>query len=216
MLPRATTAAGVGARCDSGHPFSTRCRGAPRYMPMAAEKVLPESGSERAALAYSMLSTRCADEVARRLERDRALEAPRRVVTHPVSNVTRSDSPPSTSSPARCARVCSFPCRAHTTRPSCPFRIVESHPRRHVIDVLERVAVREPLQAAVTLCHLSRAMRDELWAQLGVDARSAVISELDAVPGISSARTRIYARDITARLGRAIRNTSGGRRHPSG
>jgi hypothetical protein len=174
---------------------------------VAAETVLPESGSERAALAYSMLSTRCADEVARRLsatERTRLREGLSRI--RDASDAQRFAA---VNELARTVRKgVQFPLpRAHDEA-TCPFRIVESHPRRHVIDVLERVAVREPLQAAVTLCHLGREMRDELWTQLGVEARSAVIGELDAVPGISSARTRIYARDITARLGRAIRNTS--------
>jgi hypothetical protein len=174
---------------------------------MAAEKVLPDSGTERAALAYSMLSTRCADEVARRLsatERTKLREGLSR-----IRSASDEERFAAVNELARAVKKgVQFPLpRAHDEA-TCPFRVVESHPRRHVIDVLERVAVREPLQAAVTLCHFGRAMRDELWAQLSVDARSAIIGELDAVPGISSTRTRIYARDITARLGRAIRNTS--------
>ena len=174
---------------------------------MPAEDLLPASGTERAALAYSMLSTRCADEVARRLsatERTKLREGLSR-----IRSASDEERFAAVNELARAVRKgVQFPLpRAHDEA-NCPFRVVESHPRRHVLDVLERVAMREPLQAAVTVCHLGRSMRDELWAQLSADARCAIISQLDAVPGISIARTRIYARDITSRLGRAIRNTS--------
>jgi len=96
--------------------------------------------------------------------------------------------------------------RAHDAN-SCPFTVVEGHPRARVLEVLERVALREAIAAAVTLCHVSRSVRDELWTALSAEAKSAIFGELDAVPGVSNARTRIYARDITSRLGRAIRNS---------
>lgn len=176
-------------------------------MTVTAEPALNTSGQDRAALAYSVLSSRCADEMARRLsviERARLREGLSR-----VRLATDADRMAAVHSLVQAVKKgVTFPSpRAHDAS-SCPFTVVESHPRARVLEVLERLASREAVVAAVTLCHLSRAIREELWSLLSPEAKSAIFAELDAVPDISNARTRIYARDVMARLGRAIRSGS--------
>jgi hypothetical protein len=89
----------------------------------------------------------------------------------------------------------------------CPFAVLVTHPRARVVEVLDRVARREPLCVAVTLCHLPVEVRNELWGALAEEVRAAVLPVLDEVHGVSTVRTRAYARDISTWLARAIRRT---------
>jgi hypothetical protein len=204
MNLHAATSIGV---CDARHRFSISCQKAPKSVTVNANPALHMSGADRAALAYSVLTSRCADEMSRRLsmaERARLREGLSRVKL--ASDDDRMAAIQALVQAVR--KGVTFPSpRAHDAS-SCPFTVVESHPRGRVIEVLERAAAREPVIAAVTLCHLSRPIRDELWSSLTPEAKSAIFGELDAVPDISNARTRIYARDIMSRLGRAIRTSS--------
>jgi hypothetical protein len=169
---------------------------------------LPPSGVDRAALAFSILPAKCADVVNRRLtvvERMRLREGLARVRS-------ATDDERLAAIKALATEVdqgMNWPRPSMHDDADCPFRVVESHPRARVIDVLERIAAREPLEVAVTLCHLSGGVREELWHGLSSDARAAIMPELDDVHGVSSVRTRAYARDIAARTSRAIRRSGG-------
>jgi hypothetical protein len=172
---------------------------------MSGQEPLHGSGIDRAALAFSVLPTRCAETVNERLtvgERLRLREGLSRV----------RDATDGQRMQAFHALAMAVDRGFQWPRPSvhddvdCPFRIaVESHPRQRAIDVLERVHKREPLEAAVTLCHLPGALRDELWNGLSTNAQSAITIALEDVHGVSTVRTRAYARDITTRLSRSIR-----------
>ena len=163
------------------------------------------TGVEQAALAFSILPTRCADVVNKRLtisERSRLREALSRV----------SDASDGQRMQAFRALAVAVNSGFQWPRPSvhdeadCPFQVAaQSHPRQRVIDVLERIAVRDALEVAVTLCHLSGALREEIWNELSTEAHGAIITALEDVHGVSTVRTRAYARDITTRLSRAIR-----------
>ena len=172
---------------------------------MSGSETLHGSGIDRAALAFSVLPTRCAETVNERLtigERLRLREGLSR--TRGASDGQRME--------AFRALAMAVDRGFQWPRPSahddadCPFRVaVESHPRQRAVEVLERVHKREPLEAAVTLCHLPGALRDELWNGLSSDAQSAIIIALEEVHDVSTVRTRAYARDITTRLSRSIR-----------
>jgi hypothetical protein len=172
---------------------------------VSGQETLHGSGMDRAALAFSIMPSRAAETVNQRLtisERMRLREGLSRV--HDASDGQRMD--------ALRALARAVDSGFQWPRPSvhdeaeCPFRLaVESHPRQRAVDVLERVTAREALEAAVTLCHLPGALRDELWNGLSTDARGAIITALEEVHGVSTVRTRAYARDITTRLSRSIR-----------
>src|SRR5215472_10922871 len=107
-----------------------------------------------------MLSSRCADEVARRLsagERTRLREGLSRVRSADDGERTAAI----TALIAEVRKGVQWPKPSAHDENTCPFRVVESHPRQRVIDVLERVAMREAIEAAVTLCHLPRTLRKE-------------------------------------------------------
>jgi hypothetical protein len=174
----------------------------PRTTTVSAPSSLP--GVDKAALAFSVLPTRCADVVSQRLtlaERVRLRDG--------LARVRDADDR---------LRMDAFRALAHAVdsglqwpRPSvhdesdCPFAVVETHPRARVLEVFERVAAREALEIAVTLCHLKSGLREEIWAALSMEAQGAIVPALEEVHGISTVRTRAYARDITTRLSRAVR-----------
>jgi hypothetical protein len=169
------------------------------------EEALRGSGIDRAALAFSVLPTRCAETVNQRLtlsERVRLREGLSRV--RECSDSQRLDA---FRALARAVdRGFQWPRPSVHDETDCPFRIaVEQHPRARAIEVLERTTRRDALEVAVTLCHLPGALRDELWSALSTDARGAVIPALDEVHTVSTVRTRAYARDIATRLSRSIR-----------
>ena len=166
--------------------------------------VLPPSRVDRAALAFSVLSTGCAAKVNRHLsisERMRLREGLTRVRDAPdeqrheavrqlAREVTRGVDWPRPS--------------AHDDK-DCPFHVVLSHPRQRVVEIFERLAQRDPMKVAVTMCHLPLDARKELWSALSKDAQAPVYTALDDVHGVSAVATRAIAREITNRLGRAIR-----------
>jgi hypothetical protein len=172
---------------------------------------LPPSKVDRAALAFSVLSTNCATVVNRRLsisERMRLREGLTRVRDAPdeqrhaavrllAKEVTRGMDWPRPSS--------------HDDK-DCPFHVVLSHPRQRVVEIFERMSQRDPLKVAVAMCHLPAEPRKELWAGLSKDAQGPIHQALDDVHGVSTVATRAIARDLTNRLGRAIRQN--GRRSP--
>jgi hypothetical protein len=170
------------------------------------DPVLPASGVDRAALAFSILSRPCADVVNKRLsisERIRLREG-----------LTRNRDAPDE------LRVAAFKTLAHEVRrgltwprPSmhdesdCPFMVLTAHPRTRVIDVITRVAGREPLEAAVAMCHLPDAFRADVWAGIATDTQEKIIKHLDEVHGVSNVRSRSYARDLTIRINQATRRS---------
>jgi hypothetical protein len=174
---------------------------------MAGEPPLPPSGADRAALAFSILSARTADRVNRRLtvsERLRLRDALAR-----TSNASDEERFAAVRLLARSVRRgMEWPRPSIHDDADCPFHVVLNHPTARVIDILERIAEREPLEVAVTLCHLPPEPRATLWNAMTSEAHAAVIPALDEVHGVSTTRTRAYARDINARLSRAIRTSS--------
>ena len=80
-----------------------------------------------------------------------------------------------------------------------------AHPFDRALDVLQRLAQRDPLEAAVTLCHLPEKERTDLWNAMSAEVHASVSIALNDVHGVSTTRTRGYARDIAARLSRSMR-----------
>ncbi len=191
-------------RSDSGHgPLDASAIRA-ENKDVSGQQTLHGSGVERAALAFSVLPTRCVDVVNKRLtisERMRLREALSRV--RDASDGQRLDAFRALATAVD--RGFQWPRPSVHDEADCPFRIVESHPRARVVEMLERVAAREALEVAVTFCHLSGELREELWNALSTDAHGAIITALEDVHAVSTVRTRAYARDITTRLSRAIR-----------
>ena len=173
---------------------------------MPAELTLPPSGADRAALAFSALSKPSADTLNRRLsivERMRLREGLSR-----VREATEEQRLAAVGVLAReVRRGTEWPRPSVHDDTDCPFGILATHPTARVVDVLDRTARREPLEVAVTLCHLHADLRAGLWEGMSEDVRNVVIPVLDDVHGVSPVRTRAYARDVVARLVRAVRHT---------
>jgi hypothetical protein len=173
---------------------------------MAGEQSLPRSGVERAALAFSVLSSATADVVNRHLTiGERMLLREGLARTRDATDRQRYDA----------ARALARDIRGGITwpRPSihddadCPFRIVLSHSFERAVDVLQRIAERDPLEVAVTLCHLPANERNDLWDAMSPEAHAAIVVALNEVHGVSTTLTRTYARDIAARLSRSMRTS---------
>src|SRR5262249_19227228 len=114
-----------------------------------SDVMLPGSSVDRAALAFSVLSTRSAEQITRHLslsERHRLREGLAR-----VRNASDEQRVAAVRALAGAVRHgMSWPRPSVHDDADCPFRIVSSHPRARVVDVFERIAVREPLEVAVT------------------------------------------------------------------
>ncbi|HWS47176.1 MAG TPA: hypothetical protein VN636_15015 [Acidimicrobiia bacterium] len=167
-----------------------------------AGHTLPDA--DRAALAFSLLPTRTADLVNRRLtvaERKRLREGLTR--TRDATDAERHAAFRALATAVR--NGMDWPAPAAHDEADCPFTAIAAHPRSDVVDILERVAVREPLEVAVTLCHLEPFVRDALWERLSPATCSMVTSRLKEVHLVSLAQTSKYASDINARLARSIR-----------
>ncbi len=165
------------------------------------------SDVERAALAFSMLSTSTADVVNRTLtigERMRLREGLALVQDAPESERRAA----MRALAAAVKEGMTFPRPANHDSADCPFTVIASHPRHHVVEVLERVTPRDPVESIVTLCHLDETLRQELWTRLSKESRDLILPRLDEVHLVSSIKTREYARDMTTRLTRAIRLSS--------
>jgi hypothetical protein len=174
--------------------------------PAPGDLPLPASSVDRAALAFSVLPHRCAETVNRRLsiaERVRLREGLVRV--RDASDEQRVAAIRVLYREVR--RGLEWPRPSVHDDTDCPFAVLTTQPRARVVEVLDRLARREPLAVAVTLCHLPADVRAELWSALPEEARSAVVPALDEVHGVSTVRTRAYARDITNWLARAMRRT---------
>jgi hypothetical protein len=177
-----------------------------------AEKVTEQdtatiSPVDRAALAFSLLPTSAADVVNRRLsigERMKLREGLSRV--HNASDEERVVAVKMLAHAVR--RGIEWPRPSVHDENDCPFTVIASHPTAQVIDVLERIAARDPLEVAVALCHLNEKVRDDLWPLLSSTSKSVVLPALDHVHEISTVRTRVFARDVTARLSREIRQNT--------
>ncbi len=173
---------------------------------MTEQDTLSVSGVDRAALAFSLLPRSAADMVNRRLsitERVKLREALSR--THNAPDEHRRIAVQMLAHAVR--RGVEWPRPSAHDERDCPFTVLASHPISQVVDVLDRIAIREPIQVAVGLCHLSDAARDQIWSSLSSDTRSAVQPELDFVHNVSLTRTRMFARDLTTRLSREVRQT---------
>jgi hypothetical protein len=160
-----------------------------------------DTGIDRAALAYSLLPVRYADEVNLHLsmtERQRLRDGLARV--RDADDYARIEAIRALGTAVRRGVV--FPHPPGHDDHDCPFQTVESLPRPKVVDVLERLAHRDPLEVVVTLCHLSEGVRRELWDGLSVDTRVFLMPRLAEVPLVRPGRTRDYARDVNARLAR--------------
>jgi hypothetical protein len=169
---------------------------------VSAPSSLP--GIDKAALAFSVLPTRCADAVSQRLttaERIRLRDGLARV--RAADDRLRMDAFHDLAQAVD--QGFQWPRPSLHDESDCPFTVVESHPLARVLEVFERVAAREPLEIAVTLCHLKSSVREKLWNALSVEAQGAIVPALEEVHGVSTVRTRAYARDITTRLSRAVR-----------
>ena len=169
-----------------------------------------ESGVDRAALAFSLLPLRFADELNAHLsiaERQRLREGLARVREAP--DEVRADAIRALVVAVRRGVV--FPRPAAHDDDDCPFQAVGAHPPEVVVGVLERVARRDALEAVVTLCHLRDEVRRVLWDALAPETRAFLLPRLEQVHLLGSARTREYARDMTARLTRATQPCSDGR-----
>ncbi len=170
-----------------------------------------DSGVERAALAYSLLPLRYADEVNNHLtiaERQRLRDGLGRV--REASDHARVEAIRALVAAVRKGVV--FPRPAAHDDKDCPFHPIGDHPRDRVIQVLERVARRDALEVVVTLCHLREDIRQSLWAGLHADTRAFLLPRLEEVHLMSAARTREYARDMNDRMTRSVRQAVAGRR----
>ena len=83
--------------------------------------------------------------------------------------------------------------------------MVDGHPLERVAGVFGQLAERQPMTVAVALCHLPADTRSELWELLESPSRAKVMQQLPEVGLVGTVRTRILAREVTARLARAAK-----------
>ena len=159
------------------------------------------TGVERAALAYSTLPAEFAGAVhdclpiqdrrklreglaqVREATEDERLEALRALVVAVRHGVV-------------------FPRPAAHEEANCPFHRVALYAQDDVIEMLERICRREPMEVAVTLCHLSRELQKEIWQQLTPEMRGIIVPLLETVYDVGRGKTREFARDVNIRLSR--------------
>jgi hypothetical protein len=166
------------------------------------------SASDRAALAFSVLPSSAAEVVNRHLtigERIRLREGLARNRDAPDSE--RYAAMKTLAAAVRSGGMI-WPRPSLHDDADCPFNIVIKHPPSRVVDVLERVAAREPLEVAVALCHLPEATRTEIWKAMTPAAHEAIANVLDEVHWVSRVSTRAYAKDIATRISRELRRSA--------
>ena len=164
-----------------------------------------------AALAFSVLSSQCAEVVNRRLtihERARLRDGLSRM--RDASDAERAAAVRALAAAVRDG--VEWPVPASHDEADCPFTPLASYPRIHLVDVIDRIAVRDPIAAVVALCHLEKQARAEVWGRVSAETRSAVLPRLNEVHLVSVNRTREYAHDINTRLTRAVRTAASRRR----
>jgi flagellar motor switch protein FliG len=168
---------------------------------MAAD-VAPPTGTSAAALAFSMLPARTADEVMRRLspvERARLVDALQRTqyaqdteraaaLQHLVADLAEEIAWPE-------------PVPAHDVTRRM-FQSLQHHPCERLTDALERMSKREPLAAAVTLTSFDADLRRTVWGMLDSELRADVLAQLPEVPSVTRAARERIARDLSLRLSR--------------
>lgn len=178
----------------------------PNSLHMPGEQSLP-SGVDKAALAFSVLSSRTAEVVNQRLT-----SGERMLLRQGLARMSAaSDSERFAAARAlanNLERGMAWPRPSIHDDADCPFHIVLSHTFDRAVDVLQRIAERDALEAAVTLCHLPKNERNDLWNAMSTETQSAVAKALNDVHGVSTTRTRAYARDIAARLSRSMRTST--------
>lgn len=157
-----------------------------------------------AALAFSVLSSQCAEVVNRRLtihERARLRDGLSRV--RDASDAERAAAVRALAAAVRDG--VEWPVPSSHDEADCPFNTLASYPRVHLVEVIDRISVRDPIAAIVALCHLDQQARAEVWDRVSPETRSAVLPRLNEVHLVSVNRTREYARDINTRMTRAVR-----------
>jgi hypothetical protein len=179
--------------------------------PIAADKLFvalpataPAPNEDLAALAFSVLSSQCAEVVNRRLtiqERAKLREGLARV--RDASDADRAAAVRALASAVQDGVDWPVP-NSHDDH-DCPFSSLGSYPHQHVIDVIDRISVRDPIACVVALCHMEPSLRDEVWNGVSAATRSAVLPRLNEVHLVSVNRTREYAREVNTRMTRAIR-----------
>jgi hypothetical protein len=168
---------------------------------VAEERPAVAPGVVRAALALSAVPSQQAVAIARKLRagdrirlrmgqefvRDASIDDRRRALAMLVHDTKRGP------------KWCTPP--SHDPK-DCPFRRAELLPRMFVARVLDDIAARQPLHAAVALCHLDAKARDEIWSRMSSDARGDVVVHLPEVPRVSVGRTHCFARELNDKLDR--------------
>jgi hypothetical protein len=162
------------------------------------------AGVRRAALAFSVLPTPHADSIAHLLsmrERVRLREGLAQVRDAPDDERIAA-----LRSLVRAIRNgVEWPYLSSHNPSDCPFQCIDGYPLDRVTAVFAQLAERQPITTAVALCHLPADTRTELWALLESRARSQVLQALPEVPLVGTVRTRILAREVSARLARAAK-----------
>jgi hypothetical protein len=185
--------------CDGGNSAFSATNGLPNFGIEMSADLLPPSKADRAALAFSALPRRTADEILQRLapvERARLQAAIERLEMAPQKervaalNFLADNLADEIEWPALCT---------HDDN-RCPFRSLATHDVDRVSEALERIALREPLAAAAPLCHLPSDLRYLIWNALSGDARAAVLRVLPEAHTVTRFATERIARDLEFRL----------------
>jgi hypothetical protein len=166
---------------------------------------MQRASADRAALAYSVLPLDFAQAVHDCLsvpEHHRLRDALVRVSD--ASTDQRHDALRHLLAAVRKGIVFPFPAAHQEDR--CPFHSVAQLPDEIVVVFLEQLAVRQPMEAAVTLCHLPSRVQHQLWDALAPETRAVIVPLLEDVHGLSAASTREYARDVRIRLSQLDRS----------
>ena len=178
---------------------------------MPTETTQARPREDMAALAFSVLSSQCAEVVNRRLtihERARLRDALSRM--RDASDGERTAAVRALAAAVRDG--VDWPVPSSHDEADCPFTPLASYPRVHLVEVIDRMSVRDPIAAVVALCHLEAQARTEVWDRVSPATRSAVLPRLNEVHLVSVNRTREYARDINNRMTRAVRSAASRRR----
>jgi flagellar motor switch protein FliG len=168
---------------------------------MAADAA-PPTGTSAAALAFSMLPARTADEVMRRLspvERARLVDALRR--TQYAQDTERAAALQQLVADLAEEITWPEPLPAHDVTRRM-FQSLQDQPCERLTDALDRMSKREPLAAAVALTSFDADLRRTVWEMLDTDLRADVLAQLPEVPSVTRAARERIARDLSLRLSR--------------
>jgi flagellar motor switch protein FliG len=161
--------------------------------------LLPPSKAERAALAFSALPRRTAEEILQRLapvERARLEAAIER-----LDNASHKERVAALNFLAdNIVDDIEWPTLCTHDDNRCPFRSLATHQVDDVAEAFERIALREPLAAAAPLCHVPPDLRSLIWERLSGEARAAVLRVLPEANTVTRFATERIARDLEFRL----------------